>query len=129
MLCMKHKEQQAAAPQVPRRSFVPSLIICGLNTPVCVQLLVNKQDFTLGKGAQCDGVLAFNDEISRQHCCIHWRNGDYEIEDCGSMNFTYLNGERLEKGSRYRLMEGDQLRLSTSTFLIERIHTIPPEVN
>lgn len=126
---MKKSTRAQADPPTSRRGFVPELIICGLNTPVCVQLLVNKPEFTLGKGADCDGRLAFNDEISRLHCRIRWNDGRYELEDCGSTNFTYLNGGTLDQGVRYLIQEGDEIRLSTSTFRIERIHTVPPEVN
>ena len=103
--------------------FTPEWFISGVNTPVCVQLLINKPIFLLGKSDLCDGVLAFNDEISREHCRITWHEGTYTIEDLNSTNGTLLNGEMLMPGQEYTLHAGDSLRLSASTFLIEEIYS------
>ena len=109
--------------------FIPTLLICGVNTPVCVQLLVNKPEFMLGKSDECDGVLSFNEEISREHCLILYKDGEYYIRDDKSTNGTYLNGALLEKGVAYPLVEGDRLRLSASSFTVEKLHNVPVRKN
>ena len=107
--------------------FIPRLLICGINTPECVQLLINREDFTIGYSEECNGVLRFNREISKLHCRIVYKEKEFYIIDCGSTNGTYLNGSRLEKDAPYPLREGDRLRFSTSTFAVEMLHNIPKE--
>lgn len=89
-----------------------------------MQLLIDKPEFTLGKSEKCDGILVFNDEISREHCKIIWRNGVYFIVDLNSTNSTCLNGMELVPGQEYPIQPGDQLRLSASTFQIEQIYSL-----
>ena len=125
---MSKQSRKAVAAQpvsaAPKPEFVPRLFISGVNTPVCVQLLIDKPSFTLGKGDGCDGVLAFNDEISREHCRILWRDGQYTIVDLRSTNSTCLNGQELAPDVEYPLNPGDQLKLSASTFQVEQIYSM-----
>jgi predicted component of type VI protein secretion system len=62
----------------------------------------------LGRSVDCDVVF---DEISvsRHHAVITADHGGYNIADLGSMNGTYLNGERID--GRAALQSGDQLRV------------------
>ena len=103
--------------------FKPAIFISGVNTPVCVQLLINKPEFILGKSDNCDGVLSFNDEISHEHCKIIWKDGQYYLIDLHSTNGTCLNDAVLTPGQEYPLHAGDRLRLSASTFVIEQIYS------
>lgn len=100
---------------------VKQMFISGVNTSVCVQLLINTPEFILGKSDSCNGILSFNDEISRKHCKIVWHNNQYFIVDLNSTNGTYLNNEMLMPNKEYPIRPGDQLRLSASTFLVEQI--------
>lgn len=49
--------------------------------------------------------------ISRRHCKIHQRGTTYLIEDVGSANGTYLNGQRLTPYLPHVLKHGDELQL------------------
>lgn len=113
----------------PAPSFYPQLFLSGMNTPVCVQLLIDKPVFVLGKSDSCDGVLSFNDEISREHCRISWRDGGYTIADLNSTNSTCLNGSVLIPNQEYPLRPGDRLQLSASTFLVEQIYSASDRQN
>lgn len=50
----------------------------------------------LGRGADCDFVLN-QPEVSRKHCEITYRYVEYEIEDLGSANGTFVNGEQVQR--------------------------------
>ena len=104
-------------------TFTSKLFVSGINTPICVQLLINQPEFLLGKGDSCDGILGFNGEISKQHCKIVYNKGEYFIIDLGSTNHTFLNQKELAPNKEYRVHPGDQIRLSTSTFLVEEIYS------
>jgi pSer/pThr/pTyr-binding forkhead associated (FHA) protein len=51
------------------------------------------------------------DGISRLHCRVHQRGSTYLVEDIGSANGTFLNGERLTPYMPYPLENGDELQL------------------
>jgi hypothetical protein len=67
--------------------------------------------------------------LSRNHAALHRINGLWWIEDLGSSNGTWVNGERLAPFSR-RLLKGNVVRLSLanmdiSLMLPNRIGTAP----
>ncbi len=47
--------------------------------------------------------------VSRDHALLVRRGSDWYIDDCGSLNGTYVNRERIE--SSYRLADGDELQI------------------
>jgi WD40 repeat protein len=54
----------------------------------------NKSQVTLGRGAHHDIVLA-GKGVSGDHCRITRVPGGYQVEDLGSTNGTYVNGQRV----------------------------------
>jgi pSer/pThr/pTyr-binding forkhead associated (FHA) protein len=49
--------------------------------------------------------------VSRRHACIHRSAKNVFIEDLGSFNGTFLNGQRLQPSEKYPLAAGDVLHL------------------
>lgn len=122
---MKRKAENATPPGPEKRAVPPeerpTLYISGINTPVCVQLLVDKSEYIIGKGLGCDGVLNLNSEISKEHCRLLWRDGQYTVRDLGSLNGTCLNEHRLSADDEEPVFPGDALRLSSFIFEIKQI--------
>lgn len=63
-------------------------------------------DSTIGRGAECRVRLA-SDQVSRRHARIRLAGGVAVLEDLGSKNGTWLNGDRLEAPAA--LADGDQV--------------------
>jgi hypothetical protein len=61
----------------------------------------------VGRGARCDVALR-GQRVSREHAALVQRGGAWWVEDLGSRNGTYCQGERVE---RRRLRDGDVLQL------------------
>ena len=55
------------------------------------------------------GIVLADDEVSRRHASVMAESEGLMIEDLGSRNGTYVNGERIE-GSR-QLVERDKFRV------------------
>lgn len=56
--------------------------------------------------------------ISRQHAALHVLvDGSVEIEDLGSKNGTFVQGELLAPHTRVRLKDGDKLQIGDATIL------------
>jgi serine phosphatase RsbU (regulator of sigma subunit) len=75
----------------------------------------------LGRHPECDisDIFANNSGVSRFHALLELIDGRYHIEDKGSRNGTFLNGQRLT--GREPLRNGDRLRIANVelTFLEE----------
>ena len=104
------------------KTFVPSLYICGLNTPVCIQFLINRERFAIGSAADNDGIVNFAAMgLSASHCVIEYAEDGYTVTDCGSVNGTFVNNRRLLPDTRVPIRNGDQLRLGMAVFSVDEI--------
>ena len=68
------------------------------------------------------GIVVEDEEMSRHHTSVELAGETLRIEDLGSTNGTFLNGERIE-GTR-DLKHGDNLRLGKTIF---EVQIEPPE--
>ena len=60
-------------------------------------------------GRRPDSDLFLDDvTVSRDHAVIVRRGSDYYLDDCGSLNGTYVNRRRIES---HRLTDGDELQV------------------
>ncbi|MBH23983.1 MAG: hypothetical protein CMH57_05940 [Myxococcales bacterium] len=69
------------------------------------------QEVLIGRSSELDMVLV-EDMVSRQHSRIVTENGQLYIEDLGSTNGTFVNGEKIF--SRKLLKEGDRILVGTN---------------
>ena len=72
-------------------------------------------EMVIGRAAGADLRLS-DDGVSRLHCKLQHEVHGFVVEDLGSRNGTFCNGERLIRGRR-ALFEGDQLQLGTTSVL------------
>ncbi len=68
------------------------------------------REIIVGRSSDLDMVLV-EDMVSRKHARIAYDQDDLVIEDLGSTNGTFVNGEKIK---RARLKEGDRLLIGTS---------------
>jgi DNA-binding winged helix-turn-helix (wHTH) protein len=87
--------------------LVPALatLVCGDR-----EFALGTGDTLVGRGPQC-GVRITSSEVSRVHARIHLDAGGATIEDLGSKNGTWVNGDRRE-GS-VTLADRDELAFGT----------------
>lgn len=69
-----------------------------------------EQEIVIGRGGELDIVLV-EDMVSRKHAKITTQQGKIVIQDLGSTNGTFVNGEKIK---RARLKEGDRVLIGTS---------------
>src|SRR5262245_43547409 len=61
-------------------------------------------------GRQFDAVVFLEElAVSRQHAVVIWDGGGYFVEDLGSSNGTFVNGQRV--AGRHPLTESDRLQI------------------
>jgi hypothetical protein len=69
-----------------------------------------RPSLTIGRRAEMDVPIAWDEEVSALHAELHCRGGEWTVLDDGlSTNGTFLNGLRV--GTRQRLRDGDRLRV------------------
>ena len=62
---------------------------------------------TVGRRPDSD-VFLDDVTVSRDHALIVKRGSDYYLDDCGSLNGTYVNRRRIDS---HRLADGDELQI------------------
>ncbi len=72
--------------------------------------IVNDKPIIVGRSSDLDMVLV-EDMVSRKHARITMQTDQIWIEDLGSTNGTFVNGEKIK---RARLKEGDRVLIGTS---------------
>jgi DNA-binding winged helix-turn-helix (wHTH) protein len=95
-------------------SMVPILVVqegqlAGKRWPL------NKPAITIGRGEECDIVLP-DRQVSRSHVRILHDERGYAVEDLGSKNGTYVNGNPAL--GVVRLQDGDEIQVALSVRLL-----------
>lgn len=75
--------------------------------------------YTVGKDPQSDIVVQNNPTVSRKHARIFMHESFYFIEDLGSTNGTYVNGEKLRKMEPYKLDGRAKIQFSNENYIFE----------
>lgn len=71
---------------------------------------IDREECILGKSPEyAHKVIEGSNSVSRRHCRICRRNGQFYIEDMGSLNHTYVNGILVKNGTWIPLQTGDRI--------------------
>lgn len=87
-------------------------------------LKVDRQ-LIIGRSSELDIVLV-EDMVSRKHAKIVFAGGKITIEDLGSTNGTFVNGEKVKSA---RLKEGDRILVGTSILKLVKARSSGPELS
>jgi hypothetical protein len=69
-------------------------------------------ELTVGRGGGCGIVLGDDTFVSQVHARMYRRDGDVYVEDLGSRNGTFVNGQQI--GGATRLRRGDQVQFGST---------------
>ena len=87
------------------------------NTPEQTrELTITQPEYLIGRGPDCDLRLPAT-EVSRHHCIIRLMAGEASVIDLGSVNGTFLNGQRVR--SQATMYNGDRLQVGEYAFLLQ----------
>ena len=86
--------------------------------------VIDRSDMIIGREEDCDIVLPSR-QVSRNHARIRRSGGRHILEDLGSKNGTFVNGQDLTEP--YPLQDGDeiQIALSFKLFFVDAGATVP----
>lgn len=74
------------------------------------ELVALDDDMTLGRGGGCNLVLSDDTFVSQVHARLFIRDNKLWLEDLGSTNGTFHNGDRVTNAA-VRLRRGDRIQL------------------
>lgn len=63
-----------------------------------IEYKMEKDSVTIGRSSQCDLVIS-HESMSRQHCKIEFKNGEFFITDLGSINGVLIDGKKIPPNS------------------------------
>ena len=69
--------------------------------------LLDKDVTLIGRNPSCD-IFLDDVTVSRRHVEFHRADGHFEVQDLGSLNGTYVNGESIEVK---QLLRGDEVQV------------------
>ena len=93
--------------------------IIALNAPARVELLISKDEFRIGKkSSSVDGLITFNNMVSRVHCKINKNGNQVTITDLQSANGTFVNKVKIAPNYPHPIKNGDIIRLANSDFRV-----------
>lgn len=96
------------------RMAVPKYVLRGLSGPIFGKMFPVPGQVVLGRQPECDIPLTAG-EISRRHAQLKPTADGVAVEDLGSANGTYVNGQRVQQAI---MKPGDELRLDTLRFML-----------
>src|SRR5262249_53664415 len=94
-----------------KRTSMPSLILEAMDTGKKTRV---RGIALVGRSSICD-VRVRAPDVSKQHCRITVESGEVLVEDLGSFNGTFVNGQRIKQSG---LSDGDRLGIADHEFLL-----------
>ncbi|MFO0726016.1 MAG: FHA domain-containing protein [Myxococcota bacterium] len=92
----------------------PKTFYCLLATGESIK--IDKEQMVIGRSRTCDIVIA-SAKVSRQHASVTRGDNEVFIEDLGSANGVWRNGERL--AGKTKIANGDVFTISEETLTFE----------
>lgn len=86
------------------------------NSSIIDRIYIDKTFFTVGRSKESSNLTIEEKSISKQHAIIKKVNSDYFIIDKNSSNGTYVNGNRLQPESQYKLGNGDVITFAKQAY-------------
>lgn len=85
-------------------------------------IMLDQDEFILGKGTKADYIISDNSAISRNHALIYQKNDEYYLKDLNSTNHTYIDDQLIQ--NVVKLYDGMEFKMADEMFkfiLIEEV--------
>lgn len=76
-----------------------------------IDLSITNSPFYIGRDASSVHYVVAHPTTSRKQIVFEWIEGQWKVQDCGSINGTWLNEQRMSSGHALSIVPGDRLRI------------------
>jgi len=73
-------------------------------------IAIKRNKLLIGRAEECD-VRPLSEDVSRRHCAVHVGPAEVWVEDLGSRNGTFVNGEKIS--AKVPVKDGDIIRVGS----------------
>lgn len=94
------------------------LILKSISVSVQQILKLKPGEYIVGRDPTCD-IVVVDPYVSRVHAKIFYRDGRWYVEDLGSRNGTYVNGEDIRNKGAVELGEGVEVIIGFSALVVK----------
>jgi diguanylate cyclase (GGDEF)-like protein len=102
-----HTTTRVVVPTGPRERREPACVVVVNGAQLGLEARIDENPLMIGRADDC-GLVLSNTSVSRHHCRIFRDGNGYSVEDLGSTNGCFVNGEPVQ---RLGLRDGDRLRV------------------
>lgn len=83
------------------------------------QYSISSNSITLGSSSSCDVTIPPNG-VAKKHATIHRSQGNFYINDEGSLNGVHVNGQKIPRTSNFPLNDLDVIFIGNTKFILYR---------
>lgn len=94
------------------------LALRSVSKPTQQTIKLKPGEYVVGRDPTCD-VIILDPYVSRRHAKISYRNGAWFIEDLGSRNGTFVNGEDIRGKGPVELKTGVEIIVGFSALTVK----------
>lgn len=94
------------------------LLLRSISAPSSQVIKLKPGEYIVGRDPSCDIVIV-DPYVSRAHAKIFYKENKWYLEDLGSKNGTYINGEDIRGKGSIELKEGMEIVLGFSTIIVK----------
>ena len=82
-----------------------------------IRFSLTEDTYVIGKASGGADIIIDKKTVSRVHARIKKESGSYRVNDRGSKNGTYINGDRISDGKGDFLYDGDEISFADADFI------------
>ena len=111
-------EQEQGEPEITIAHF----LIASPFTEGTVEVILERDELTIGRAGSSDILLDYDDKTSRHHALLRREEGQYVLYDRQSAFGVVVNDEQIAANSGHILVDGDHIRIGNYEliFLLSR---------
>jgi serine/threonine protein kinase len=104
-----HLDEEISAPQDEEMLLQASILIASPYNQIPQEVILEKDETTLGRAGSSDILLDQDTLTSRHHALLQHIGNHYEINDLRSANGILVNGQRIPVETGFALKDGDNI--------------------
>lgn len=87
-------------------------------------IAIKRNKLLIGRAEECD-VRPLSEEVSRRHCAVIVGPADVWVQDLGSRNGTFVNGQKID--AKTKLADGDLIRVGSLELKVSCTAPVAPK--